>query len=1202
MSNNIYQGHKHLLSDIIGLSATTSTGENTGDGSPGITNLVIVKPNSGIIKDNLGLYLDYLDPNAIVGYSYQPARSDHRHNEILSTPGSGNLYLTNTDGIYTIGLKDTITNTIFDNSNKYYVNDNDLTIQGTLYDTAIAKFSNVLISENTERKYFFPDASGVLMITSRLSDGSLDPRIGQLPPDTPIITNISSSSTTEFSRVYTTTTISINFEVPEQYPRNLYGFTIYYKKESDPLFTSKFFQYDGDLTAESFVDFDCVLEGLVSGVQYTFKLKAMNALFIPSATYSPEYTHIIAKDNIPPSIPTNLKITRLGDTYFNISWDRNLEEDLMEYRLYYGTTSSFIPKDDDPGLNIIYRGIANSYTYNVDIFANTVHYYKLVAIDFSGNRSDIQSALIAMDDLVRLATPVITSANFTTGVSNTGLSYIEVTFSDSVVRTNTSFNNYRFKFEYDIDKDGTYDSTHTQILDGTSSKLKRNDTALGGANFKISIAAVDVLGNESIYSYATSGLVAKDTTPPALPTGLSILGKFNSVDLSWTDPTDKDLLQINIYRNTTNNSSTSRLIASVLAGSGSYSDTYNISIDNTYYYWLTSVDASKNESAKTSVISAQPILLYPSDLDSSARADFVVKDSIFSFTAGGSTTLGWTAGSIIRNGTSYTLSSGSITSANSKYVVATLSGSTATISLLSLTSSVASLTSNQIIIAFTSTDVLSSGNYACYVRQSNSMAIEGAIIRDATITNAKIQELDAAKITSNTILSNTIKVQPAGTTQTYSLAEISQWAKQATDVIEDWFMETDPVSEWISAGGTVPYLDHHGDRWYNEAAQDGEKLKGWNGFYSTTGRWEIITDQISLNLMAAAANAQDTADGKRRVFTTQPYTPYDIGDLWVTTEIANNTTVMKSCTFARSNIESFNTSDWALSSTVGAPDGTYISTYLSQTIADWSNNPAARINEASTTIDPGKILISGGTVLSDWRQGSDLTKIAGGSISANTITANKLTVGNRGISVSGIYFQAITGNKIAWSAGSIQYTNDAGTSTTVSITQNLTGISWSSGIVYIYWVQGATTLSNTTTFSTANGSNNVILATYAGGTSLVANYGGTIVDGSKITTGTITATQIAASTITGTQISADTITANHLQAESITTSKIKAGAITADKLEVGIKVRTRDLLNQTMPLSAYIKEKTGTNSITVALISNSGVTGDGYARITFPYV
>jgi phage-related protein len=34
--------------------------------------------------------------------------------------------------------------------------------------------------------------------------------------------------------------------------------------------------------------------------------------------------------------------------------------------------------------------------------------------------------------------------------------------------------------------------------------------------------------------------------------------------------------------------------------------------------------------------------------------------------------------------------------------------------------------------------------------------------------------------------------------------------------------------------------------------------------------------------LQAAENAQDTADGKRRVFVKEPTPPYDKGDLWVT--------------------------------------------------------------------------------------------------------------------------------------------------------------------------------------------------------------------------------------------------------------------------------------------------------------------------------
>ncbi len=48
-------------------------------------------------------------------------------------------------------------------------------------------------------------------------------------------------------------------------------------------------------------------------------------------------------------------------------------------------------------------------------------------------------------------------------------------------------------------------------------------------------------------------------------------------------------------------------------------------------------------------------------------------------------------------------------------------------------------------------------------------------------------------------------------------------------------------------------------------------------FY-TIGR---SVDQTALDAYEAASKAQDTADGKRRVFVSTPYAPYDIGDLWV---------------------------------------------------------------------------------------------------------------------------------------------------------------------------------------------------------------------------------------------------------------------------------------------------------------------------------
>ena len=64
----------------------------------------------------------------------------------------------------------------------------------------------------------------------------------------------------------------------------------------------------------------------------------------------------------------------------------------------------------------------------------------------------------------------------------------------------------------------------------------------------------------------------------------------------------------------------------------------------------------------------------------------------------------------------------------------------------------------------------------------------------------------------------------------------------------------------------------------------------------------------------------------------------------------------------------------------------------------------------------------------------------------------------------------------------------------------------------------------------------------------VINAGATTIDGGKITTNSITATQIAASTITSTQIAAGTIVAGDIATNTITATQIAANAITSSEL------------------------------------------------------
>lgn len=186
-------------------------------------------------------------------------------------------------------------------------------------------------------------------------------------------------------------------------------------------------------------------------------------------------------------------------------------------------------------------------------------------------------------------------------------------------------------------------------------------------------------------------------------------------------------------------------------------------------------------------------------------------------------------------------------------------------------------------------------------------------------------------------------------------------------------------------------------------------------------------------------------------------------------------------------------------------------------------------NLGSTKILPGLIEVSGATSLANWRHGSDLTKIDGGDIYSNSVTANKVTVGSRNLSIQGIEIsaQTPTANRLYWTAGVISYIKDDETTADVSITG--TNVLWSTGTVYLYWVKDATTLSTTTTRATAFGANNIVLASYRGGTDLVVNYGRTIIDGSDIVTSTVTADRLSVTILSAIAADLGSVTAGNIR-------------------------------------------------------------------------
>ncbi len=95
------------------------------------------------------------------------------------------------------------------------------------------------------------------------------------------------------------------------------------------------------------------------------------------------------------------------------------------------------------------------------------------------------------------------------------------------------------------------------------------------------------------------GKPPKDRTPPAAPTGLTATAISSSeISLNWADNNDEsDLDYYNVYCSTTSGGPYSRIDS---VTSNSYSDT-GLVPDTTYYYVVTAVDTSRNESGESNM-------------------------------------------------------------------------------------------------------------------------------------------------------------------------------------------------------------------------------------------------------------------------------------------------------------------------------------------------------------------------------------------------------------------------------------------------------------------------------------------------------------------------------------------------------------------------------------------------------------------------
>lgn len=150
------------------------------------------------------------------------------------------------------------------------------------------------------------------------------------------------------------------------------------------------------------------------------------------------------------------------------------------------------------------------------------------------------------------------------------------------------------------------------------------------------------------------------------------------------------------------------------------------------------------------------------------------------------------------------------------------------------------------------------------------------------------KELETTNNVAQTAQSTAVAAKKAAESNASDLAnavskfdgDISELKDQIDGAIQTWFYDgipnalTEPEVNWTTDKDRQTHL---GDLYYDNQTGFCYRYMNQNGVYS----WGRIQDTEVTKALADAANAQTTANAKKRIFITTPKPPYDIGDLWV---------------------------------------------------------------------------------------------------------------------------------------------------------------------------------------------------------------------------------------------------------------------------------------------------------------------------------
>lgn len=197
-------------------------------------------------------------------------------------------------------------------------------------------------------------------------------------------------------------------------------------------------------------------------------------------------------------------------------------------------------------------------------------------------------------------------------------------------------------------------------------------------------------------------------------------------------------------------------------------------------------------------------------------------------------------------------------------------------------------------------------SYIKYDSAAKQVSVKGKISAKSTVDGKELSQYikeNSAKGLTEEQVNNLIKNSQV----------ITDLQNQVDGAIETWFydgvptLKNAPASSWATDKEKDTHL---GDLYYdNKTGKAYRFAKDGN-----TYKWTVITDTDIAKALSDAAKAQETADGKMKVFSAQPIPPYQLGDIWVNATYPTDGSTYKNevlrCQTAKGAGSQFAIGDW----------------------------------------------------------------------------------------------------------------------------------------------------------------------------------------------------------------------------------------------------------------------------------------------------